>query len=425
MNCDRVRELLSEYLDDVLAPEEAAAMREHLASCAGCSAEFAALERTVELCRALDEVEVPAGFRASLHGRIAARSSRRGVVGILGRAYRRIPYKGLVAAAAVLIIAFATNTITLNLPSLPRMGAPAENKQSYGIKGEDVNNEGLSSRAEFSKTGEQPPSRGQPQIGTADGAGSMTFDEAVEQKEGLMPITGPVPGGQAAPPPFEQRKIIKNGELTLEVVGEKFDSTYREIIAVAEGSRGYVQQSSTTSEKEGAKRAQIILRVPEQSFGQVFDRLMSLATVLVNNISSQDVSGEYYDTRSRLRNFEHQEQRLLTIMGQARTIDEILRVEYELARVRGEIEVLKGRLEFLDSVTGMSTISVTLLNETAPAENPRPGILDQVWKAFLKSLDGLKGLGFRILVFVAAAAPFVALAALAWFGVRQFWRRKA
>ena len=138
---------------------------------------------------------------------------------------------------------------------------------------------------------------------------------------------------------------------------------------------------------------------------------------------SQDVTMEYYDTESRLRAFRRQEERLLVLLGRASTIDEILRVEGELNRVRSEMEMMQGRLQDLDAMVSLSSIRVSL--EEVPkgqVESPEPGLWGRMRQAFLNTLYGLGRLVERGAVLAAAAGPYLLMAAALWLGL-QGWRR--
>jgi hypothetical protein len=72
MNCDGVRGLLSAYLDGELSPGELLRVEQHLRRCHACADEVDSLRQTLALVAALDEVEIPATFHASLHDRLVA-----------------------------------------------------------------------------------------------------------------------------------------------------------------------------------------------------------------------------------------------------------------------------------------------------------------------------------------------------------------
>lgn len=85
MECRRVRDLLSEYIDGYLDPRLSAELRVHLDSCPLCSREHAELSRLVAVLRSTPPASLPAGFQASLHGRLVS-ARRRAVISRLAAA---------------------------------------------------------------------------------------------------------------------------------------------------------------------------------------------------------------------------------------------------------------------------------------------------------------------------------------------------
>ena len=89
------------------------------------------------------------------------------------------------------------------------------------------------------------------------------------------------------------------------------------------------------------------------------------------NSDSQDVTEEYYDVEARIRNKKQEETRLNDLLAKAAgRLDEVLTLEREITRVRGDVEQLQGRLHVLDSVTAMSTVNLEIseIKEFVPGE---------------------------------------------------------
>jgi predicted nuclease with TOPRIM domain len=82
--------------------------------------------------------------------------------------------------------------------------------------------------------------------------------------------------------------------------------------------------------------------------------------VLDERTTSEDVTERYIDLKARLNNLQMEEQSLVELLAKTKTVDEILRVEQELARVRGEVESLQGQINYLDRNVAMSLITVSL-----------------------------------------------------------------
>jgi len=93
----------------------------------------------------------------------------------------------------------------------------------------------------------------------------------------------------------------------------------------------------------------IIIRVPAERLDEALDQLIGLAVeVDSESISRQDVTQEYTDLTSRLRNLESAEAQLMTIMDGAVKTEDVLAVYNELVAVQGQIEVIKGQMQYFE-----------------------------------------------------------------------------
>jgi len=166
--------------------------------------------------------------------------------------------------------------------------------------------------------------------------------------------------------PVDQRMIIRTANV--DVVVDNVLAAVERISALATQSGGYVVSSKTFG--QGKKLiGTISIRVPAESFDNAMKSLRGMV-VKVNSedISTQDVSQEYVDLQSRLRNLEATEQQLLKLMQQAASVTDTLTVQQELSRVRGDIEQTKGRMQFLERSSATSLISVSMQGSGLDAE---------------------------------------------------------
>lgn len=188
--------------------------------------------------------------------------------------------------------------------------------------------------------------------------------------------------------------IVYNANLTLRV--KVILDTIEEITRIAQDVRGYVANANLRLEDEKPS-AEIAVRVPASSYSEVLGRLRRLAEkVLEEKSSTQDVTEEYSDLESQLRNFRATESRYLELMQRAQTIAEILQVEERLTQTRNQIERLQGRMRFLERRAEMATITVRLvLPPKEPGEDQKGAGWDPLRvarKAWFSSLDFLRTL---------------------------------
>jgi hypothetical protein len=140
--------------------------------------------------------------------------------------------------------------------------------------------------------------------------------------------------------------------------------------------------------------AELTLRVPSGAAKNVFDELDKLGTVLDQNVTARDIGKEYFDANLRLSSLEATLHRYEEILKQASKVDEILRIEAELSRIRIEIEQVKGNLRWLADRAARATLHISLherVPEIAHSEEPEakffPGLRLPLLLDFGKKTD--------------------------------------
>jgi len=159
--------------------------------------------------------------------------------------------------------------------------------------------------------------------------------------------------------PETDKKIIKNGNLSLKV--DNADKASASIAKIAKDNEGEVASSNFRQSGANVKSGNITVKVPVNNFEKTFSDLKKVASLVISeSISGTDVTEQYVDLQAQLKNKQTEEEAFTRIMAQAQKIDDILAVQTQLSRVRGQIEQLQGRIKYMESQTDMSTITVNL-----------------------------------------------------------------
>ncbi len=164
-----------------------------------------------------------------------------------------------------------------------------------------------------------------------------------------------------------ERIVIRNADLTIVVVDPI--QSQKNITKLAEGMDGYVVNSYsykvTTESGLEVPAVTITIRVPADKLGEVIEKIKSevkdqKTDILNEQISGQDVTMEYTDLQSRLRNLEATHDQLMKFLEQAETTEDAMMVYNQLVSINEQIEVLKGQIKYYDESSKLSAISVNI-----------------------------------------------------------------
>ena len=226
-------------------------------------------------------------------------------------------------------------------------------------------------------------------------------------------------------PNTAERKVIKTAYMELEIGKGKFEKIVFDITRLVENNGGFISDTQSYSDMDGnLTSGSITIRIPYDNYNSALDMVKGMGIVRSVSVSGQDVTQEYTDLESRLRYMEAQEEILLSLMAQSKNVSDSIEVQRELSYVQEQIEVIKGRMNYLDNMVSFSTIEIFL-------HEPEPITTSSGW-GFLEALK--KGLRVAvmvfngILVFVIAASPvllFIAVVlVIVWLIIRSKIRRR-
>ena len=225
----------------------------------------------------------------------------------------------------------------------------------------------------------------------------------------------------------EERMIIWTGDISLIV--KDAEVSLEEVEAIAKDLGGYVVNSSSWYQDEQL-RARLTIRVPSGEFDAAMARLKDLAIRVENrNVSTQDVTEEYTDLDARLRNLEATETELLELLTEVRErtskAEDVLAVHREITNIRGQIEQLKGRMQYLEKMTAMATINVELIPDVLAqpivVAGWRPtGTAANALRSLVRTLQGIVDAAIWLIIYVL---PTLVVIAIPFFILWIIWRR--
>jgi len=179
-------------------------------------------------------------------------------------------------------------------------------------------------------------------------------------------------------------------------------------------------------DEENYKYATITLGVPVDQFERTLSRLRGLSErVLDETASGDDVTDQYVDLESQVINLEATRERIKSFLDDARTVDEALRINQELANVEAQIEEIRGRMNYLKDRSAFSTITVNYEPvlpdlEPTPTPTPRPWNPGETFKDATESVTrAYQGIVDFLIWILIVFLPIFAPPALLLYGI---WR---
>lgn len=183
------------------------------------------------------------------------------------------------------------------------------------------------------------------------------------------------------------RMVVKNANIRLQV--EDTNVAIDRSLQVVGDAGGYIVSSQVWYQDyygNNLKYASITIGVPVDEFENVMRRLRGLAIdVLDETATGEDVTDQYVDLQSQLTNLEATRARIQEFLKDAKSVDEALRVNQELANIEAQIEQIKGRMNYLSDRSAYSTITINLEPEfpvltPTPTSTPVPTATPIPWK---------------------------------------------
>ena len=244
---------------------------------------------------------------------------------------------------------------------------------------------------------------------TTDGTEGESVDEPLDSSDHTVP-TVPMIGRVAA----------------LTLTTKEFDKTRASLEEILKRHSGYMGELKVSAPAEAGRSLTATLRIPAQQLDSALAELKKLGRVEDESQGGEEVTQQYVDLEARLANGIHTEQRLTEIL-RSRTgkLQDVLKVELEIDRVRGEIEQMQAEKKELSKRVAFATLNATVkeeyfarLQSTPPSTGSR--FRNAAVDGYNTVVEGLIDVG----LFLLSAGPSLLLwAAILFFPARWAWRK--
>ena len=233
------------------------------------------------------------------------------------------------------------------------------------------------------------------------------------QNEGFASIDDSKVAEEAAPQIKMPQHIIREGELRFETADRV--KTRQEILAFVETHKGYLSDDSehrSSHQLDQHVEQLMVIRVPPANFTALLEDVSrGVQRFDVRNIQAIDVTEQFVDTEARLRARKETENRYRELLKQANTVEDVLKIEQQIDKLRTEIESTEGHLRLLQDRESFSTLRITFYE-------PRAATTDFSHRLIGNLAAGWRGL-VEIVLALAAIWPLLLIGGLITFLLRK------
>ena len=401
-------EELMAYLDGELPAALAATTATHLGECAECQSLAAELRGVSENLKAwtveAGDSPMPTAITIALADRkLASRTAvtarQRPWQSFLGQRWP-IAWVGGVAAILLLAAVSIPNLLRTRVSKAPvSVSLLAPEAPSAG----PMNGRQFDRLEQFGKLHESPAPPPPPLA-----SGAAQPEQSAAQRE--LPANGPM--------------IIRTARLSL--ITKEFDKARANLEAILKRHRGFIGELNAGGSSGSGRTITATLRVPADQLDATMVEVKALGRVESESQGGQDVTSQYVDLQARLANSRNTEERLTDLLrNRTGKLSDVLQVEQELSRVRGEIEEMEAERKTMANQVSYATLNATItedykaeLQVVPPSTSTRLG--NAAIEGYRSMVDGVVSLA----LFLLSTGPSLLLwVAVLFLPGRLIWKK--
>lgn len=225
----------------------------------------------------------------------------------------------------------------------------------------------------------------------------------------------------------QNQKLIRTLYLYAET--ENMDDLLAKIEAQVAQLEGYVEarqvHNGSAYSTSRYRYASLTIRIPAEKLDGFVGQVSENSNIISNRETTEDVTLNYVATESRITALKTEEARLLELLAQAQTMEDLLLIEARLTEVRTELEEVTSQLRLYDNLVSYGTIHLEL-EEVAQYTEPEPEtVWERIGTGFMNSLKGLGNGLTELFIFLIVSLPYLVLiGAIVVVAVLLYRRRK-
>ncbi len=314
---------------------------------------------------------------------------------------------------------FAPSTATNSWQQRPRGPAVAQNQLAQNQNDANIQ---LRSKAV------PPAAKLSAKPGATSETVEVTADSAQIETAPPASTTAAPPASATAAPPM----IIRTAQLA--VTSKDFDTAHDRVEKILKRHQGYVGELTVNASAGAARSLTGTLRVPATQVESTLADLKAMGRVDQESLGGEEVTQQYVDLEARIKNSRNTEQRLIELQRE-RTgkLADVLSVEKEITRVRGEIEQMEAERKSMRNQVDYATVNLTISEDYKAELKVVPTstgtlIRNAAVDGYKSLVDGLLGLLLWLLSWLPSLLMWIAVlffpARFAWRRLRQRWAQQ-
>ena len=255
---------------------------------------------------------------------------------------------------------------------------------------------------------------------------SMLSEDVEMEAADLEEISDDYNTGQAA---NTERKLIRTVDMNVETENyDQLTSNLESRIAELGGYIEYKEAYYGSQYYSGNRSASLRARIPADKLEEFTGQVREAANVTRENESVEDVTLTYVDLESHKKMLITQQERLMELLEQAETIEDIIALESRLSEVRYQIESMESQLRTYDNLVDYSTVNLYIEEVERYTPQPKKGSLERIQTGFLENvyqvINGISNFFIELIISLPILMVWIILILLLILVVRMVKKRR-
>lgn len=208
------------------------------------------------------------------------------------------------------------------------------------------------------------------------------------------------------------RKLIRTVDMSVET--KEFDALMTALETQVQELGGYIERldtynGSVYSGYSGSRDASLTLRIPQNKLNGFLESVSDICNVVRRSDSVEDVTLSYVDMESHRDALKTEQGRLLELLEQAESLEDILVIEERLTSIRYQLESMESKLRIMDNQVEYSTVylAVNEVRELTPVEEQTTA--QRIAEGFVGSLKDIGDGAVELFVWFVTNLPHLML----------------